>query len=367
MRRSDFTAGSFDFPVADTERGVPPADLLKRVMQPLIDLADQGDWNGIIERYDRYSLLGWLMERGVSEGARAFLGPLFNLEGRFHFSLVEWFIHWHHDIFGDLEFITDGASTLPEAFGPLLLPNVRFGAAVTAIEQSPDGVSVQWRDRSGTRMSIAGDECIVTVPFNRLVHIEMNGLDVDQGVQPAQRLLRASAQDLPPVPAALVGRRGHHPRREHHRPRHPPGGLHAGRAGPERPARRAHRLLRLGAGLHDLEHDVRAGADHPGARGPRQDPSFGRRHVRDGLLPRLGPRRVRRWHRSAVPAVRDVERGIRRRHPPGRAPVVRQRRLRPALAGAGSRAAWRRRSRTPTPSTPACATSSPPPRTPEAA
>jgi monoamine oxidase len=114
----------------------------------------------------------------MSEGARALLGPLFNLEGRFHFSLVEWFIHWHHDIFGDLEYIVDGASTLPDAFGPILLPDTRFGAAVTAIEQRPDGVTVQWRDRSGTRHAIAGDECIVTVPFNRLVHIEMTGLDV---------------------------------------------------------------------------------------------------------------------------------------------------------------------------------------------
>ncbi len=178
VRRSDFTADSFDFPLAPEERGVLPADLLKRAMQPLIDLADQGDWTGIIERYDGYSLLGWLMERGVSEGARALLGPLFNLEGRFHFSLVEWFIHWHHDIFGDLEFITDGASTLPEAFGPSLLPDTRLGAAITAIEQRPDGVTVEWRDRSGTRRSIVGDECIVTVPFNRLVHIEMSGLDV---------------------------------------------------------------------------------------------------------------------------------------------------------------------------------------------
>jgi monoamine oxidase len=178
VRRSDFTAQSFEFPLGESERGVLPVDLLKRAMQPLIDLADQGDWNGIIERYDGYSLLGWLMERGLSEGARALLGPLFNLEGRFHFSLVEWFIHWHHDIFGDLEFITDGASTLPEAFGPLLLSDTRFGAAVTAIDQHVDGVTVQFRDRSGTRMTLAAEECIVTVPFNRLVHIEMSGLDV---------------------------------------------------------------------------------------------------------------------------------------------------------------------------------------------
>jgi monoamine oxidase len=78
-------------------------------MQPLIDLmAEPGGWRRIIEHYDRYSLLGYLVERGVSDQAIALLGPLFNLEGRFHFSLVEWFLHWHEDVFGDLEFIGAG-------------------------------------------------------------------------------------------------------------------------------------------------------------------------------------------------------------------------------------------------------------------
>lgn len=178
VRRSAFSLGSFDFPLADHERGVEPQELLRRAMRPLIELADAGDWQGLIARYDEYSLLGWLIERGVSEGARAFLGPLFNLEGRYHFSLVEWFIHWHHDVFGDLEYIEAGASTLPEAFGPLLLPEVRLGAVVMAIDQRPGDVTVHYRDAVGTRLSVSGDECLITVPFIRLGHIDVTGLDV---------------------------------------------------------------------------------------------------------------------------------------------------------------------------------------------
>jgi monoamine oxidase len=178
VRRSEFSDTSFEFPLADHERGVAPATLLRQAMQPLIDLADAADWEGLITRYDEYSLLGWLIERGVSEGARAFLGPLFNLEGRFHFSLVEWFIHWHHDIFGDLEYIEGGASTLPESFGPLLLPDTRLGAVVTAIDHRTDGVTVHYRDSVGTRMSATADECVITVPFIALGHIETTGLDV---------------------------------------------------------------------------------------------------------------------------------------------------------------------------------------------
>ena len=48
----------------------------------------------------------------MSEHALWLLGPLFNIEGRFHFSLVEWFAHWYDDVFGDLEYIDAGADTL---------------------------------------------------------------------------------------------------------------------------------------------------------------------------------------------------------------------------------------------------------------
>ncbi len=44
------------------------------------------------------------------------MGPVLNLEGRFHFSLVEWFCHYHEDVFGDLEYIDAGADTLAGVF-----------------------------------------------------------------------------------------------------------------------------------------------------------------------------------------------------------------------------------------------------------
>jgi monoamine oxidase len=184
VRRSAFTGASDAYQLAPSERGVAPADLLRQVMAPLIELAaEPGGWERIIERYDRYSLLGWLMERGLSEGARALMGPLFNLEGRLHFSLVEWFVHWHEDVFGDLEYIDAGADTLPNAFGALLWADVRLGARVQAIEQDAGGVVVRYRDQVGAMASVSGDECIVTVPFVLLRHLEMSGLDVTKAFQ----------------------------------------------------------------------------------------------------------------------------------------------------------------------------------------
>ena len=181
VRRSAFTPESFDFDLPPGERGRPPADILREAMQPLIDLVAQPDgWEKVVERYDRYSLLGFLVERGVSEQALSLMGPLFNLEGRFHFSLVEWFAHWHEDVFGDLEYIDAGADTLANAFAPGLLNDTRLGAEVQAIDQRPDDVVVHFRDAVGTPGSVTADECILTVPFVLLRHMEINGLDVDK-------------------------------------------------------------------------------------------------------------------------------------------------------------------------------------------
>ena len=181
VRRSEFNAQSFDIELPGAEAGRTPAEILRSAMQPLIDLvAEPGGWARLIEDYDRYSLLGYLTERGVSEQALWLLGPLFNLEGRFHFSLVEWFTHWHHDVFGDLEYIEAGSDTLAEAFAPLLLPATRLGAEVHAIDQSSDGVVVRFRDAVGTQGTVEADECIVTVPFVLLRHMEIAGLDVEK-------------------------------------------------------------------------------------------------------------------------------------------------------------------------------------------
>ncbi|HUF38666.1 MAG TPA: FAD-dependent oxidoreductase [Anaerolineales bacterium] len=181
VRRSEFDAAPFHFDLRDGERGLLPPDLLRRTVQPLIDLIEMpGGWEQLIEHYDRYSLIGYLTERGLSEGALSMLGPLLNLEGRYHFSLVEWFSHYHEDVMGDLVYIENGADALPNAFAPLLLNDTRFGAEVHAIEQRPDGVHVHYRDPAGASWTVSGDECILTVPLILLRHMEIDGLDVDK-------------------------------------------------------------------------------------------------------------------------------------------------------------------------------------------
>ena len=181
VRRSQFDAATFDYDLPPGERGKPPSDILKDAMEPLHELiVAPGGWERIIERYDGYSLLSYLTEREVSEQALWLMGPLLNLEGRYHFSLVEWFAHYHEDVFGDLVFIDQGADSLPNAFAPVLLGDIRFGAIVHAVEQGPNDVTVRFRDGVGTSMSVTADECILTTPLILLRHMEISGLDVDK-------------------------------------------------------------------------------------------------------------------------------------------------------------------------------------------
>jgi monoamine oxidase len=180
VRRSEFNADDFDFELAPGETEKEPHELLKDIMEPLITVMHDEDeetaWERLLRDYDKYSLLSYLKERGVSDGALSILGPLFNMEGRYHFSLVEWFLHYYEDVFGQLVYLTEGADALPRAFEPYLMDDIRLGAQVHAIDQDDNGVEVHFRSGRYSR-SVHADECIVTVPLSSLRHMEIAGLD----------------------------------------------------------------------------------------------------------------------------------------------------------------------------------------------
>lgn len=177
-RRSEFSHDTFDFTLPEEERDMLPLDLMKRIVQPLVETIEREDgWQRLIEQYDGYSVIGYLHAQGVSSAALSMLGPLLNIEGRYHFSLVEWFSHFYDDVFGDLVYIEAGADSLPHAFVPLLGDDVRFGAEVHAIRQSEEGVRLSFRDALGNGQQLLGDEVILTVPFILLRHMEISGLD----------------------------------------------------------------------------------------------------------------------------------------------------------------------------------------------
>ena len=178
LRRSLFNPAECGFDLPASEAAMLPAELLRLSVQPLIDLmSGENGWQKLVEQYDRYSLIDYLHESILSDQALEMIGPLLNLEGRFHFSLVEWFSHYFEDVFGDLLYIVDGSDSLPYAFAPHLMDVIRFGAEVHAIDQDTQAVTVHFRDRTGYSQSVTADECILTVPFGLLRHMEIQGLD----------------------------------------------------------------------------------------------------------------------------------------------------------------------------------------------
>jgi monoamine oxidase len=119
LRRRVFHPDKMKFELGDHEAGKLPDELLKEIMQPLVDqMAESRGWQRLMAEYDPYSLIDYLRESQLSDAALAMIGPLLNLEGRFHFSLLEWFAHYYENVFGDLVYIVDGADPLPSAFAP---------------------------------------------------------------------------------------------------------------------------------------------------------------------------------------------------------------------------------------------------------
>ena len=171
----------------------------------------------------------------MSEQALWLLGPLFNLEGRFHFSLVEWFTHWHDDVFGDLEYIDDGRGHAARGVRARCCSTTpAWAPRSTRSSSGRDGVTrpLPRRGRDAQSRSTA-DECIVTVPVRAAAAHGDQRPRRREVVHDPERLLRPRAQDLHAVQPPLVGGGlRDHPRRHGHGPRDPERGLHAGRPGP---------------------------------------------------------------------------------------------------------------------------------------
>jgi monoamine oxidase len=144
---------------------------LKSVMAQLSARGDAA-WPDIIKQYDRYSTREFLIESGWSEGAIEMFGVLENLESRMSASFVEVLLAELGHAFTDMSQIVGGMDLLPQAFLPAMRSKIRFGCALTAIDQSPDKVTMYYNTVGGKRQ-IEADYAIVTIPFSVLRHVEI--------------------------------------------------------------------------------------------------------------------------------------------------------------------------------------------------
>ena len=163
------------FDVFDHEKGKTAGQMYMKAIQPLIDnLQKNGDsaWDEIVSQYDQYSTREFLEVNGWSEGMIEMFGLLANQESVMNSSFLELFREDSGNYYTNMIEIEGGTDRLPHAFLPELKGNIRFGAKMIAIDQSPDDVTIHYQTHAG-RFSETGDYAIITVPFPVLRHVEV--------------------------------------------------------------------------------------------------------------------------------------------------------------------------------------------------
>ncbi len=166
--------GLLGFDLAEHELGQTADRLWRKAIEPLMTLlAEQGDdaWPEIVERYDDYSTREFLEANHWSVGAIEMYGLLANQEALMNSSFLELFREEAGNYYTNMLEIQGGTDRLPYAFLPELRDEIRFGARMIAIDQSPTDVSIHYQTRAG-RSEQKGDYAILTAPFPVLRHIE---------------------------------------------------------------------------------------------------------------------------------------------------------------------------------------------------
>ena len=183
------------FDLADHEKGKTWTQLWNEATSEFREQYEQGgveSLDSLLHSYDQYSIREFLVMRGFSEGALELYGVMSFRESNMNAAVVEQLREIVGRSFEDMQEIVGGMDMLPRAFYEQVRDNVRFGAEITSIEQSPDDVTVHYRTHSG-RFSAKGDYAICALPFSVLRDIEVMGQGFSREKQKAIRELNYNA------------------------------------------------------------------------------------------------------------------------------------------------------------------------------
>lgn len=160
--------------LGEQERGKPFTHWWETALTPFaqrLRMEGEAAWEGIVAEYDSYSTREFLERSGWSEGAIEIFGLLSNQEALMNSSFLELLREELGCFYADMVSVEGGMDRLPRAFLPELSSFIRFGAQVTALDQSGTGVTVTYRTAGGTQ-TVSADYGIVTLPFPVLRHVE---------------------------------------------------------------------------------------------------------------------------------------------------------------------------------------------------
>lgn len=170
-----FDAYAWDFTPRELELG--PQKVWERYFAPLRDKAGDPaslDWPPKhLAPFDRVTLREYTHEAGLSAAVDRYFGLGFDDPWGANFSAL-WVLRLIAlaDFSAPLYRIRGGLDLLPRAFARELAGTIRYGAAVTAIEQDAREVRAVV-ERSGQREVVRGDRAIVTIPFSVLRDVEL--------------------------------------------------------------------------------------------------------------------------------------------------------------------------------------------------
>ncbi len=206
------------FDVSEKERGKTAGKMYEAALKPLLDLLERdGDkaWDEIIAKYDQYSTREFLELNGWSEGMIEMFGLLANQESVMNSSFLELFREDSGNYYTNMIELDGGTDRLPHAFLPELKDNIRFGAKMIAMDQSPTDVTVHYQTQAG-RFEEKGDYAIITVPFPVLRHVEvLKPVCARQESRDPPVALRRFGENSFPMQTQILGRGRRHLRRRH--------------------------------------------------------------------------------------------------------------------------------------------------------
>ncbi len=163
------------FEVHASERGKTAGEMYEKALQPLLQMLEtRGDsaWEEIVAKYDQYSTREFLELNGWSEGMIEMFGLLANQESVMNSSFLELFREDSGNYYTNMLELEGGTDRLPYAFLPELKANIRFGAKMIAMDQSPGDVTIHYETKAG-KFKETGDYAIITTPFPVLRHVEV--------------------------------------------------------------------------------------------------------------------------------------------------------------------------------------------------
>ncbi len=166
---------SLGFELAPHERGKSHLGLWNATIRPIrekFETLDEAGREPLYAEYDRFSTREFLEANHWSDGAIEMYGLLANQESRMHTSFGELLRSEISQSFTDMYQIEGGTDRLPRAFLSELQQHIRFGCRVTAMDQTPDAVTIYYQTLVD-RTKVRADYAIITLPLSVLRHIEV--------------------------------------------------------------------------------------------------------------------------------------------------------------------------------------------------